>query len=74
MLVFAGELDAVTPAGQVALLQQAPGTADVRVVAGADHFSFMDTRPPGTADPAGSNREARLAEMARAAGEFCLLA
>jgi pimeloyl-ACP methyl ester carboxylesterase len=72
MLVFTGDLDTVTPAEQVACLQQAPAPVDLRTVPGADHFSFMNTRPPGTADPAGLDREAHLQELTRATSEFII--
>lgn len=49
-----GSLDEVTPvssyAGFAAALPQ-PKLLDFAVVDGADHFSFMDTRPPGQDEP-----------------------
>jgi acetyl esterase/lipase len=70
--VFAGDLDTVTPVQQALLLKQATAPVDVRVVPGADHFSFMNTRPPGTADPAGFDRETHLRDLAQATLEFIL--
>lgn len=72
MLVFAGDRDTVTPVQQAVLLKQAAAPVDVRVVPGADHFSFMNTRPPGTADPAGFDRETHLRDLAQATLEFIL--
>lgn len=70
MLVFAGELDAVTPVEQAMLLKNAPADVDVRIVPKAGHFSFMNTPPPGAVEDAGFDREAFLGELARATAEF----
>jgi pimeloyl-ACP methyl ester carboxylesterase len=72
MLVFAGELDTVTPVQQALSLRQGPGPVDVQIVPKADHFSFMNTRPPGTADPAGFDRETFLRDLAQVTLEFVL--
>ena len=70
---FTAAATAVTPAEQAVLLKQAAAApVDVRVVPGADHFSFMDTRPPGTADPAGFDRETHVRDLRQATLEFIL--
>lgn len=72
MLVFAGELDTVTPVEQAMHLKSAPAEVDVRVVPKAGYFSFMNTPPPGTADDGAFDRDRFLAELARATTEFAV--
>lgn len=65
-LAWAGTADAITPPEQVELLERELGgrvAVEVRVAAGAGHFSFMHTPPPHTTEPL-ENREAFLAELA----------
>ncbi|MFI9552919.1 alpha/beta hydrolase family protein [Nonomuraea endophytica] len=70
MLVYAGELDTVTPVEQALLLKGAPGPVDVRIVPKAGHFSFMNTPPPGMAEDDAFDRDRFLAELARTTLEF----
>ena len=71
-LVYAGELDSVTPPGQIAVLKNAPADVDFRIAPKAGHFAFMNTPPPGMLDPDGFEREVFLAELARVTTEFVL--
>ncbi len=70
MLVYAAELDTVTPAEDVALLTNAPVPVDMRVVAKAGHFSFMHAPPPGVSEDSGFDRDAALAEISEATLKF----
>ncbi|MGW6819472.1 alpha/beta hydrolase family protein [Streptomyces sp. NPDC055005] len=72
MLVYAGELDTVTPVEQAVRLKSAPARVDLRVVPGADHFSFMNMRPPGTAESASFDRARFLTDLAEATTEFAI--
>ncbi|GAA2000730.1 hypothetical protein [Catenulispora subtropica] len=72
MLVFAGELDAVTPAREIEGLSAAPSAVDLRVVPNAGHFAFMDTPPPNTLEDDAFDRERFLGELAAATAEFAL--
>lgn len=72
MLVYAAELDAVTPPEQVALLLNAPAPVDMRVVAKAGHFSFMHTLPPGVAEDHEFDRDAALTEISEATLRFVI--
>jgi alpha-beta hydrolase superfamily lysophospholipase len=72
ILAWAGSLDTITPPAQTQLLRQALGASaavDVRVAEGADHFSFMNVRPPMMAEPL-ADRDAFLADLAAAVCEF----
>lgn len=53
LVVWAGSADTVTPPDEALLLRDAvspQALADVHVVEGADHFSFMHVLPPGRTD------------------------
>ncbi len=65
ILAWAGTNDSVTPLTQAEFLTSALGgrvPVEVRVVEGAGHFSFMDTPPPGMAEPL-LNRDAFLGRL-----------
>jgi pimeloyl-ACP methyl ester carboxylesterase len=52
ILAWVGTKDSITPPTQAAVLAEAPrAEVEVRVIEGADHFSFMDVRPPHTVEP-----------------------
>ncbi|MFH7596920.1 hypothetical protein WDV06_17740 [Streptomyces racemochromogenes] len=70
MLVYAGEMDTVTPVEQAALLKGAPAQVDLRVVPGAGHFSFMNTPPPGMGETEGFDHARFLTDLAQATLEF----
>ncbi|MFI0815950.1 alpha/beta hydrolase family protein [Streptomyces sp. NPDC021098] len=70
MLVYAGEMDTVTPVEQAIHLKSAPAQVDLRVVPGAGHFSFMNSPPPGTVEDQGFDRPRFLADLAQATMEF----
>ncbi|WP_116201817.1 alpha/beta hydrolase family protein [Amycolatopsis circi] len=70
MLVYAGELDTVTPVEQATHLTSAPAEVDLHIVPKAGHFSFMHTPPPGTTDDAAFDRDAFLIDLARTTLEF----
>jgi pimeloyl-ACP methyl ester carboxylesterase len=72
MLVYAGEKDTVTPVEQAIRLKSASAQADLRVVPGAGHFSFMNTPPPGTVEDEGFNRAQFLTDLAQATMEFAI--
>jgi len=64
ILAWVGSEDDITPAAQTQWLARAlrdKQTVDVRVAAGAGHFSFMDLPPPQTTEPL-LNKEAFLRE------------
>jgi pimeloyl-ACP methyl ester carboxylesterase len=64
--VWAASKDVITPPAQAEFLRQALGNraaVELDVVEDADHFSFMDVRPPQTTESL-PNREAFLAELA----------
>lgn len=68
LLVWAGEQDTVTPPAQAELLKRVLGErVDLRVAAGAGHFSFMNVPPPHATEPL-SDREAFLSQLA---SELC---
>ncbi|OBK99126.1 hypothetical protein A5646_22460 [Mycobacterium sp. 1245499.0] len=60
MLVYAAELDTVTPVDEVAVLRTAPDPVVMRVVPKAGHFSFMHTLPPGVTEDSEFDRDAAL--------------
>jgi pimeloyl-ACP methyl ester carboxylesterase len=70
VLVFAGELDTVTPVEQAIHLKSAPTEVDVRIVPNAGHFSFMNTPPPGTADDDAFDRDPFLTDLAQRTLDF----
>ncbi|MBH0777771.1 alpha/beta hydrolase family protein [Nocardia bovistercoris] len=70
MLVFAGELDTVTPVEQAIHLTSAPAPVDLRVVPKAGHFSFMHTPPPGIPENVALDRDHLLTELTRATVAF----
>jgi pimeloyl-ACP methyl ester carboxylesterase len=70
MLVYAGELDTITPVEQAVHLKNAPAEVDLRIVPKAGHFSFMNTPPPGTADDDAFDREPFLTGLAQTTAEF----
>lgn len=72
MLVYAGELDTVTPVEQAIRLKSAPAQVDLRVVPGAGHFSFMNTPPPGTVENEDFDRAQFLTDLAQATMEFAI--
>ena len=64
ILAWAGSEDDITPPAQTEWLAHAMRdwqTVDVRVTAGAGHFSFMDLPPPQTTEPL-PNKQAFLQE------------
>jgi pimeloyl-ACP methyl ester carboxylesterase len=69
-LVYAGELDAVTPSEQALHLKSAPAPVEVRIVPGAGHVSFMNVPPPGATEDARLDRDRFLAELAAATLTF----
>lgn len=70
LLVYAGELDTITPVEQAIHLKSAPAEVDLRVVPKAGHFSFMHTPPPGTADDDAFDRGRFLTDLAQTTMEF----
>jgi pimeloyl-ACP methyl ester carboxylesterase len=70
MLVYAGELDPVTPPAQALHLKTARADVDVRIVPGAGHFSFMNVLPPGTSEDPAFDRDRFLGDLADATIEF----
>jgi pimeloyl-ACP methyl ester carboxylesterase len=63
--VWAAAKDLITPPAQAEFLRQALAdrvAVDLHVVEDADHFSFMNVRPPQTSESL-PNREAFLAEL-----------
>jgi alpha-beta hydrolase superfamily lysophospholipase len=65
LLVWAGDQDEITPPAQAELLKRALGErvdVDLRVIAGAGHFSFMHAPPPHVTEPL-ADRDAFLAEL-----------
>ncbi|AQA13131.1 alpha/beta hydrolase family protein [Streptomyces malaysiensis] len=72
MLVFAGELDTITPVEQAVRLKGASAQVDLRVVPGAGHFSFMNTPPPGMVETEGFDRAQFLTDFAQATLEFVI--
>ncbi|MFV8053620.1 alpha/beta hydrolase family protein [Mycobacterium sp. 48b] len=70
MLVYVGELDTVTPAEQALQLKNARADVDLRVVPNAGHFSFMHQPPPGVVEDVAFDRDAFLADLARATLDF----
>lgn len=72
MLVYAGELDTITPVEQAIRLKSAPADVDVRVVPKAGHFSFMNTPPPGMVDDDAFDRDRFLTDLAQATLEFAI--
>ncbi|MCM3923245.1 hypothetical protein ND748_16445 [Frankia sp. AiPs1] len=73
MLVYAAELDTVTPVDQAIRLKSAPADVELRVVPNAGHFSFMNSPPPDLADDgAGFDRDRFLRDLAQATLEFAL--
>jgi pimeloyl-ACP methyl ester carboxylesterase len=72
MLVYAGELDTITPVEQAIHLKSAPASVDLRIVPKAGHFSFMHTPPPGTSDDAAFDRDRFLTGLAQATTEFAV--
>lgn len=70
ILVYAGELDTVTPVEQAIHLKDAPAKVDLRIVPKAGHFSFMNTPPPGTTDDDAFDRDRFLTDLAQTTMEF----
>jgi predicted dienelactone hydrolase len=74
MQVWAASRDVVTPPAQAEFLRDALAERrkiDFHMVEGADHFSFMNVRPPQPAEPL-PQREAFLRELAAKVTEFVL--
>jgi pimeloyl-ACP methyl ester carboxylesterase len=70
ILVWAGSEDAIAPSAQSEWLAHSirgSQAVDVRITAGAGHFSFMDLPPPKTIEPL-PNKQAFLREYS---GEVC---
>jgi len=72
MLVYAGELDTITPVEQAIHLKNAPTKVDLHIVPKAGHFSFMNTPPPGTADDEALDRDRLLTDLAQTTTEFAI--
>jgi pimeloyl-ACP methyl ester carboxylesterase len=73
ILAWVGTNDTITPPTQAALLKQAPrAQVEVRVIEGADHFSFMDVRPPQMVEPL-ADREGFFARLVSEVAEFVTL-
>jgi alpha-beta hydrolase superfamily lysophospholipase len=63
IVAWVGSNDSITAPTQALFLKEAPrARVEVRVIEGADHFSFMDVRPPRTAEPL-ADREAFFARL-----------
>jgi pimeloyl-ACP methyl ester carboxylesterase len=63
ILAWVGTNDSITPPSQATSLKAAPrAEVEVRVIEGADHFSFMHVRPPQTVEPL-ADREGFLARL-----------
>jgi predicted dienelactone hydrolase len=63
--VWAASKDVITPPAQAEFLRQALAdriAVDLHMVEGADHFSFMNVRPPQATESL-PHREAFLAEL-----------
>ena len=71
-LVYAAELDTVTPVEQALLLKHAPAEVEVRIVPKAGHFSFMHRPPPGTAEDPAFDRSGFLTGLAQSTLDFAL--
>ena len=72
ILAWVGSADAMTPPSQcewLARTLRASQTVDVRVTAGAGHFSFMDQPPPHASEPL-PNKAEFLREHALAVRQF----
>lgn len=72
ILAWAGSEDGITPPAQTEWLAHAMSdwqTVDVRVTAGAGHFSFMDQPPPQTTEPL-PNKQAFLREYSSEVCKF----
>ncbi len=72
VLVWAGTEDRITPVAQAEFLVRAlegRGGAELRVVEGAGHFSFMNVPPPQVVEPL-ADREGFLARLAGGVGDF----
>ncbi|MEZ4400891.1 MAG: alpha/beta hydrolase [Kofleriaceae bacterium] len=70
VVAWAGTRDTMTPPAQARYLAAALGpTAEVRIIDGAGHFSFMDVPPPHSVEPL-PDRAVVLAELARATVSF----
>lgn len=69
-LVYAGELDPITPVEQIRHLEKAPTRVDVTVVPGAGHFSFMNMPPPGATEDPAFDRNRFLVQLARETRQF----
>jgi pimeloyl-ACP methyl ester carboxylesterase len=70
MLVYAGDVDTITPVDQILHLRTAPVPVDLRIVPGAGHFSFMDVATPGTSDRPSFHRARLLDDLAATTTEF----
>lgn len=72
ILAWVGSADNITPPSQTEWLAHAMrdlGSLDVRITAGAGHFSFMDTPPPQTTEPL-PNKQAFLREYSSEVCKF----
>ncbi len=69
-LVYAGELDRITPVEQIRGLTKAPAPVEITVVPGAGHFSFMNTPPPGLTEDPAFDRNRFLVQLARETQQF----
>lgn len=74
MVIWTGTLDALSSPAQAQRLSEALGPdaqADIRVIDGAGHFSFMHDPPPHTTQPL-PDRAAFLAELTRDVCRFVI--
>lgn len=72
MLVWVGSEDNITPPPQSEWLAQAMSSSQkavLRITDGADHFSFMDQRPPQSVEVL-ANKQAFLQEHSREVSKF----
>jgi pimeloyl-ACP methyl ester carboxylesterase len=70
IIAWAGSQDTITPPDQAELLQSAPGPgADVSIIEGAGHFSFMNSPPPHSIEPL-ADRDSFLADLAAQVARF----
>lgn len=71
--VWGAALDTITPLSQAMFLKDALGPlADLRLIEGAGHFSFMNELPPQVVDPL-AEREAFLLRLSSEVGKFLLI-
>jgi pimeloyl-ACP methyl ester carboxylesterase len=72
ILAWAGTRDEITPPAQTEFLKdmiEPSSPVEIHIVEGAGHFTFMNSPPPGTADPF-PDRDAFLADLAETICRF----